>query len=215
MGIPQEQILYLPNGPGIQTQHTSIAKENDRPPTLLLYSRLFEFETSRLVPILQQIVAAVPTARIRFVGTALVAQDTSAFRQQLQEADIADAVEDIGFVAREHLPTVLRAGDVGIYLMDDTLLNRTKCPVKLADMASMGIPVVGEAVGQVRDYVFHGRTGYLHPPGAEADIAADIIRLLQDKNESRRLGAAARLYIHKNFNWDRLADRLETAYLGH
>ena len=214
MGIPREQILYLPNGPGIHPHATPLPRETKRSPTLLLYSRLFEFDTARLVRILRAVVTAVPAARIRFVGSGLVAEDTTTFRRQLDEADLSDAVEDLGYIAREHLPAVLSAGDAGIYLMDDTLLNRTKCPVKLADMAAMGIPVVAEAVGQVADYLAHGRTGYLHPPGAAAEIAADLIRLLQDENESLRLGAAARLHIRKQFNWDRLAERLESAYLG-
>jgi len=213
MGIPQDRILYLPNGPGISIPRQTSPRKPGDPPTLLLYSRLFEFDTRRLLRILQEVVGAVPGVRIRFVGSGLVAQDTAAFRRQLQEADLLEFVEDIGYVAGEHLPTVLLGGDAGIFLMDDTLLNRTKCPVKLADMAALGIPVVGDAVGQVRDYVDHGRTGYLHPPGAAAAIAADLVRLLQDRAERERLGSAARRHMQQQFNWNQLAARLETAYL--
>ena len=45
---------------------------------------------------------------------------------------------DLGWVELEQLPLLLSSVDVGIYLMDDTLLNRTKCPVKLADMIAYG-----------------------------------------------------------------------------
>ena len=64
--------------------------------------------------------------------------------------------------------------------MDDNLINRSKCPVKLADMLAVGLPVVAEDVGQVPEYVIQGKTGLLRPSGDVADIASDLVTLLQD-----------------------------------
>ncbi len=97
-----------------------------------------------------------------------------------------DSVEDCGLGGRGGLPALLTQADVGLYFMDDTLLNRTKCPVKLADMVMLGIPVVGEAVGQVPEYVVNGKTGLLRASGDVTGLIEDIVCLLKD-SEKRML----------------------------
>ncbi|HID53191.1 MAG TPA: glycosyltransferase [Anaerolineae bacterium] len=102
--------------------------------------------------------------------------------------------------------------DVGIYLMADTLLNRTKCPVKLADMLSLGIPVVAEDVGQVAEYVVHGRTGLLRPPGDDDGLTTDLIHLLQNPGQRQTLAANAAAHIAQHFSWETLTDSLQKIY---
>ncbi len=215
-GIPPERIAYVPNGPGINKRLAASSDQspvsNLQSPILLVYSRLFEFDTGRLTAILQGVKTAVPDLTILLVGAGLYDADAAQFRRQLAEAGLADAVKDVGWVELEALPALLRAADVGVYLMDDTLLNRTKCPVKLADMAAAGAPVVAEAVGQVNEYVVHGRTGYLRPTGDIEGLTADLIHLLQNPAERERFSEAAKRHIAAHFNWADLAERVEQAY---
>ncbi|MBK8934548.1 MAG: glycosyltransferase family 4 protein [Chloroflexi bacterium] len=216
-GVPPDRVAYVPNGAGIRTQLAAThergsGSDGEAAPTVLLYSRLFEFETGRLVAALRGVKTAVPTLRILAVGAGLYDADAAQFRQQLAEADLLDAVEDAGWVEEEALPALLSRADVGLYLMEDTLLNRAKCPVKLADMLALGIPVVGEAVGQVSEYVLHGQTGLLRPSGDTAGLTADLVRLLTDPEERARMAGNGRRHYAENFAWSRLADRLEYVY---
>ncbi|MCB8934318.1 MAG: glycosyltransferase, partial [Candidatus Promineofilum sp.] len=112
------------------------------------------------------------------------------------------------------LPATLAAAEVGLYLMDDTLLNRTKCPVKLADMLAAGVPVVAEAVGQVTEYVRDGRTGALRATGDVAGLVAAAVALLNNSPERTRMGTAARADVGERFSWERLATIAEKAYAG-
>jgi glycosyltransferase involved in cell wall biosynthesis len=229
-GIAPEQVVYVPNGPGIggvgsgewivgseelvereiKRQELGLAER----PTVLVYSRLFEFDMGRLVAILQGVKTAVPDVTILVVGAGLYEADTAYWQQQLGMAGLQEAVIDVGWVALAALPGTLAAADVGIYLMEDTLLNRAKCPVKLADMLSVGLPVVAEAVGQVTEYVIHGRTGMTRPTGDVAGVTADVVGLLQNSVERERLGRAARAHIAEYFSWERLAETVERLYMG-
>ncbi|MCB9445877.1 MAG: glycosyltransferase [Ardenticatenaceae bacterium] len=173
---------------------------------------MFEFDTARLVTILRGVKTAVPTLTILMVGAGLYEADAAQFRQQLADAGLTDAVTDAGWTEPEALPDLLTTADAGIYLMEDTLLNRTKCPVKLADMAMLGLPVVAESVGQVNEYVVHGRTGFLWPSGDSEGITADLIHLLQNPDLRQQMGRAAHIHIAANFNWARQAERLENTY---
>ncbi|MDA0242206.1 MAG: glycosyltransferase [Chloroflexi bacterium] len=218
MGVPPATVHYLPNGMGISAEPTA-----DRlplraelglgtRPTLLLYSRLFEFDTARLAAVLGAVRRQLPTLAILSVGTGLFKQDAAVLQAQLAAENVLEAVVDVGWVDETRLPALLGAADVALYLMDDTLLNRTKCPVKLADMAGMGLPVVAEAVGQVPEYVIHGRTGLLRPTGDVAGIAADVVTLLQNEPLRQELGTAAQQHITHHFGWATAAAQLVEWY---
>lgn len=222
LGMPRERVTYIPNGPGITTRPITTEERaatrarlglGDRP-TVLVYSRLFEFDTARLVAALSGIRAAVPDFAVLLVGAGLYEEDSARFREQIIGAGLQEAFVETGWMALEELPPALAAADVGLYLMDDTLLNRTKCPVKLADMLVAGVPVVGEAVGQVTEYIRDGRTGALCPSGDVAGLVAAVAGLLRDPEKRRHWGAAAREDALQRFGWEGLAERLGEVYEG-
>jgi glycosyltransferase involved in cell wall biosynthesis len=186
---------------------------NNRP-VVLIYSRLFEFDTERLVTILRKVHSKIPDLAILLVGLGLFEEDAVTFLQELNAAGLQDALVEIGWVGEQELPHVLAAADAGIYLMEDTLLNRTKCPVKLADMLCVGLPAVAEDVGQVREYIIHQQTGLLYPPGDIDNLASGLADLLQDEKERIRLGQGARDHIRSHFSWEQLANIAERAYIG-
>jgi glycosyltransferase involved in cell wall biosynthesis len=228
MGLPPDRVVYLPNGSGI---HCSVNSDQSSPPhpftpsplhpltpspppTILVYSRLFEFDTKRLVTILHGVKTAVPNLHILMVGAGLFDDDAADFRQQAAAAGILDSIEDAGWVAVEELPVLLARANVGIYLMEDTLLNRSKCPVKLADMLAVGVPVVAEAVGQVPEYVVNGRSGTLFPSGDTTGIINEIIDLLHNHERQAQLSAGAKAHIANHFSWEQLSSQLLEIYEG-
>jgi len=211
MGIPPAQVTYLPNGPGIGARYP-VSGGRSGEPTVLVYSRLFEFDTGRLAQILRGVKTAVPRLRILAVGAGLYGRDAANFQAQLAAAGLQDAFTDAGWVEEADLPAVLSQADVGIYLMEDTLLNRAKCPVKLADMLSLGIPVVAEDVGQVPEYVVHGRTGLLRSSGDDEGLTADLIHLLQNPAQRQTLAAHAAAHMSQKFSWETLANSLQKVY---
>lgn len=220
LGMSRERVIYAPNGPGIATRPVSAAERAATRarlglggrPAVLVYSRLFEFDTARLAAVLAGIRAAAPDLAVLMVGAGLHAADSARLREQFAAAGLLDAVIDAGWVELPELPATLAAADVGLYLMDDTLLNRAKCPVKLADMLVAGLPVVAEAVGQVAEYVRDGRTGALRETGDVAGLVAAAVALLGDEAERQRRGAAARADVLERFGWERGATILEKAY---
>ncbi len=220
LGLPIDKVRYLPNGPGVSTKPVSAEAraavreqlELGERPTVLVYSRLFEFDTARLVTTLQAVRQEIPDLAVLFVGAGLYEDDASRFRAQLSGAGLDESVVDVGWTELAHLPATLAAGDVGLYPMDDTLLNWAKCPVKLADMLAVGVPVVGERIGQVGEYVLDGRTGLLVDSGDSAGMAAGLVALLRDDPRRAAYGTAAREDMALRFNWDTLSTELEQVY---
>jgi len=221
-GVAVEQVHYLPNGSGlaeagdpmeaeaVQAKRRELGLEGR--PVLLLYSRLFEFDTARLVRILAAVREEVPDLAILSIGTGLFEEDSARLQQQFAGLDLLPAVVDLGWVAEEELPLLLRTADVALNLMDDTLINRCKCPVKLADLLGAGVPVVAEAVGEAKQYIENGHNGRLRPAGDEAGASADIVDLLRDPRAREAAAAEGQARYRARFAWERQVDELESAY---
>jgi glycosyltransferase involved in cell wall biosynthesis len=221
-GIPPERVLYLPNGSGLDLAGMplptkQIQEQRDKlglgsRPALLVYSRFFEFDAERLATVLAGANKYVPDLAILFIGESLYHRDAQRIRTLLEQNGVLPAVIDLGWVEEAELPLLLRASDVALYLMDDTLVNRCKCPVKLADLIAAGVAVVAEDVGQVSDYVINGATGLLRLSGDLPGLVSDVVTLLLNPDKRSALGQAARKHYSNHFSWERLAGKLDAVY---
>jgi len=75
-----------------------------------------------------------------------------------------------------------------------------------------GRPVVASAVGGLVDAVDDGVTGLLVPPGDVQALRGALVRLLEDTELRRRLGAAARERALREFSFERATDELLAVY---
>jgi glycosyltransferase involved in cell wall biosynthesis len=210
LGVPQERVFYIPNGAvssGAGLGQRSAAAQ----PTVLLYTRFFEFAAERAVGIICGVLEAVPGARAVVVGAGLFGEE-KAFMAQIEAAGLVERVVYAGWQEPAALPAYFAAADVAIYPFDDTLINRAKCAVKLIDLLSAGVPVVADRVGQNAEYIEDGVTGILVEPGDTPQFVAAVVRLLQDGSLRQSLSEQAQRRMCAQFGWELLATRVEGAY---
>jgi len=212
MGVERGRVFYVPNGVGEQRLEIGDWKLREgKSLVVLLYTRFFEFPVSRVVEVVRRVRERVPEARLLVVGQGFSAEEEELL-ELAREAGLAGAVEYAGFVEAEALPRYFAQADVAIYPFDDTLVNRAKCSVKLLELLAAGVPVVAEAVGQNREYIRHGETGWLVPSGDVAAFAEGVAELLEDAQLRLRLGRAAARDVRERFAWERLVETVERAY---
>ena len=210
LGVSPVQVFYVPNG---KWQMASGERRGVRGegPTILLYTRFFEFDVRRVVALLGRVRERAPKARLLVVGKGLFGEE----EQLLAEAAAAgleQAIEYVGWVQAEQLPNYFAAAHCAIYPFDDTLVNRTKCAVKLLDLLAAGVAVVAEAVGQNQEYIQHGRSGLLIPPGDDDAFVDAIVQVLQEPELRAALAAGAQRRIATHFQWNQLAEQVEQIY---
>lgn len=219
-GGPPERVFYLPNGciPRPAIPH---AAEGGERPTLLLYTRFFEYNVERLWRIVVGVRARIPDARLWVVGKGFFAEEAAllalarAAGWRVAEGASPSPDADLvyaGLVPAEDLPAHFAQADVALYPFDDTLLNRTKCPVKLLDLLAAGVPVIADAVGQVAESIRPGETGLLVPPGDDAAFIEAVTSLLRDAPLRQSLGEHAARDARERFAWETLAPIAEAAY---
>lgn len=216
LGIPAKKVLYLPNcvddplpGSGERVrQKLGIPTEA---PVVLLYTRFFEFDQKRLHLILSVIYRQVPGVRFLVVGKGRNGEE-----EQLVEAaktmGFLSALHMAGWVEPGEISDYLALGDVALYPFDDTLVNRAKCPAKLTELLRAGVPVVGDNVGQLAEYMKPGESGILCDPGNWREMAEQAVELLQDQGKRRALGAAGRRFLLENFRWTGFTAKLNLFY---
>jgi glycosyltransferase involved in cell wall biosynthesis len=180
-------------------------------PTILLYSRFWEFRLERIVALVQAVAAQLPQARWLMVGRGLQSED-KVLAAQLAEAGLAEYVRFTGWLPLDETPAYFAAAQVAVYPYDDTCINRTKCSVKLIGLLEAGLPVVADAVGQNVEYIEHEVSGLLTPAEDNGAMAAALVTLLQQPEQQQRLGQAARQHLAEKFNWAYLAQIAERAY---
>jgi glycosyltransferase involved in cell wall biosynthesis len=82
----------------------------------------------------------------------------------------------------------------------------------LLEAMAAGRPVVATAVGGTREVFDGDRTGVLVPPGDARALAAEVLRLLTDREEAARLAAAGQRWIAEKFSMSASIGRLEALY---
>jgi len=77
---------------------------------------------------------------------------------------------------------------------------------------AMGRPVVGFAVGGVREIVVHGRTGLLAPEGDVDALAERMNQAVAGRDAMRTLGEAARIRVLDQFSVRSMCEGYARAY---
>jgi glycosyltransferase involved in cell wall biosynthesis len=207
LGVAPKRVFYVPNGTNLKSQISIL-----HPPfSVLLYTRFFEFQAERVIEVFERVVAEVPEVKFLIVGKGL-SEEEERLLHLASQRELADKIVYAGWVEPAQLADCLAAADVAIYPLDDNLLNRARCSVKLVELMAAGLAIVAEDVGQSREYIGHGRSGLLVEAGDTEAFARCVVRLLRDKSLREALGNKARRRVCEEFAWERLVERIESAY---
>jgi phosphatidylinositol alpha-1,6-mannosyltransferase len=155
------------------------------------------------------VIRALPAVRAAHPGTRYAIAGVGPRQAELErlagEAGVRHAVEFLGFVPDDELPSLYNAADlyVGASRLHDLLAEGFG--IALVEASASGVAVVAGRSGGVPDAVRDGETGILVDPEDPAAVAAGITRLLRDEALRRRMGAAGRRAVETYYNWDRVS----------
>jgi D-inositol-3-phosphate glycosyltransferase len=75
-----------------------------------------------------------------------------------------------------------------------------------------GVPVVGAAVGGIKDTVVDGRTGYLVQPNDPMAVAERLALLHRRPADASRMGREGLRRVHQRYTWRSVATRIASVY---
>jgi glycosyltransferase involved in cell wall biosynthesis len=206
LGIPAEDILYLPPGADPQsirdtTREAARSRLNLSPEGDYIgyLGNIYQRDADLLFATLLQLKAT--NAKLIMVGDpACTVRD-----------DVRDRVTITGRLPFDEMLDYLSACDVLALPLSDTIANRGRWPSKVNEYVAVGRPTVACDVGDVADLLRDNRIGLLVKPDA-ADFAAKIDELLANPELAAAMGAQAREVARTTYSQDVIAEKLEDFY---
>ncbi|WP_431919603.1 glycosyltransferase [Micromonospora wenchangensis] len=211
LGVPRSRMTVVPSGVNLDTfapLGPAVDRDADRP-RVLTVGRLVERKGFQTVI---RAMALVPDAECVVVGgppAGLLETDPYArrLRALAGTCGVADRVRLVGAVPREEMGRWYRSADV-------LVAAPWYEPFGLTPLEAMacGVPVVGTAVGGIRDTVVDGVTGDLVPARDPQALGVALAGLLGDPARRYGYATAALQRARRSYSWATAADRLTEVY---
>jgi glycosyltransferase involved in cell wall biosynthesis len=214
VGLPPEDVALVrvigdmePFNPGVDG--SAVRGRHPGDPILLFVGQLRARKgTHLLVQALPTILESYPTARAVFVGPDYGQQE--ALRELTKRLGVERAVDLVGTVADEQLPTYYAAADVFVF---PTMTTIECLGLSFVQAMFTGVPVVASRIAGAPEVIRDGIDGRLVEPGDASALARGVTELLDLPEEERRaLGQRGRKRAGELFEKEAVLNDLLGAY---
>jgi len=152
-------------------------------------------------------IAASPGVHGAIVGEALFTEEDRSYGASLRELALllgcAGRIHFCGF--RGDMPSIMKEADVVVHC---SVAPEPFGRVIVEAMLSAR-PVIASAQGGALEIVEEGRTGWFHPPGDAAALAACILKILNVPEKAKRVGLMARETARARYSLPHIARQTE------
>ncbi len=161
------------------------------------------------------LIRALPAIHREFPATRLLLVGHGPYEPTLRRLAASspgsDRVIFAGAVSYEELPAYFRAGDVFAMPCRSRLggLDIEALGAVFLQGAAVGRPVIAGDSGGAPEAVKPNETGLVVDPESPQRIAAAILQLLRDPAQARALGEAGARWVHTEWTWAAMAQRLD------
>jgi glycosyltransferase involved in cell wall biosynthesis len=103
------------------------------------------------------------------------------------------------------MPAVWGASDAALVLLKRVDTFKTVIPSKMFEAMALGVPMILGVEGEARALMEQGGAGIAITPEDDAELAAAIVRLAEDRGLGGRIGVSARAFVRAQFDREKLA----------
>ena len=146
-----------------------------------------------------------PEARFVIVGEGKDQVLTEKLQRTVIELGLSGKVNFVGF--HSVLQPLYSAMDIFLLTSD-----REGLPNCILEAMSMGIPVVTTGVGGAPELVMHGHTGYVGQVADVQGLSTAVMKLVQNKALSSKMGEAGRVRVEEKFSFRHRLEQIESLY---
>ena len=202
--IPNEKLVFIPNGVDIKRFSPGKSKINERfknKKIILYFGRLhYQKNVELLVRSFSLIKDKIKDVKLIIVGTG------NQYNKLKRMTDNNQDIVMTGFVSDKELVKYMRAADVVVFPSRGENASFT-----IMEAMACGLPVVSSDVGNAKKILGDDR-GILMKDYTEKEIADICIRVISDEKLKKKIGMDARDYVVKNHSWDKISKQTEELY---
>ena len=149
-----------------------------------------------------EVAPQVPDAKLRIAGRGVL---QPLLERKIRTYGLQNQVELLGFVNRENALRLYR--ESMMVVMPSVWWEQFG--MVIPESLASGTPVIGAAVGGIREQLADTSFGFLVPPRDPRALAEKILRLLRDPDEAKRAGESAREFILNKHDPEKYVTALE------
>ncbi len=217
-GIPESKITVIPNAVDIEkfsvggerNAHLAQQLGLNRKRVLGFIGSFYAYEgLPLLLQALPRILNDAPDVRVLLVGGG---PDEAHLKRMASDLGIGDKVVFTGRVPHADVQGYYSLVDIFVYPRYSLRLTELVTPLKPLEAMAQGRLVVASDVGGHRELIQDGVTGILFKSGDPEDLAARIVRLLEEPGRWEALSRAARRFVETERTWSASVARYENIY---
>lgn len=133
-------------------------------------------------------------------------------RELADSLGVSGYVTFVGEVPFEHVPAYMGLSQVGIVCHMPSLHTHTTTPHKLFQYMAMAKPVIVTDVRPLRRIVESENCGFVVHWDDPEEMAEAILRLYEDPEYARQVGANGQQAVREKYNWDKISEPLVDLY---
>jgi glycosyltransferase involved in cell wall biosynthesis len=170
----------------------------------------FEFQDRELIESVYPFYAYDWISRLK-ARLSLAPPDSGTYLAHVKERLSAEASGKVafwGFIPRPELIDLYYRADIFAFAP----IWNEGFGIPLIEAMAAEVPVVATRSGAIPELVRDQRTGFLVNKNDPHALAESILKLLRHDNLRENMGRAARILVHENFVWDKLAESMYRCY---
>ena len=186
-----------------------------RGPVVVSVSRLVVRKgPATLIKAMPSVLKRIPEAQTVIVGDG---PDRQRLERMAEGLGVSRCVRFAGPQPWHDVPRFYREADVFALPTRERFggLETEGFPLVYLEAAACGLPAVAGEAGGVRDAVLDGVTGYVVDGRSPGEVAATLVRLLEDPSHARLLGQQGRHRVVSQFSWDHVAAQFRAVLSEH
>jgi glycosyltransferase involved in cell wall biosynthesis len=142
------------------------------------------------------------------IGFLLVGDGSERRRLQARaKAMKLDNLRIIGQLPKTDMPAVWAATDVSLILLRKSEAFKKVIPSKMFEAMAMACPIVLGVEGEAKELLQAAGAGLAITPESAAELAANVVRLAEDRELAAGLGNRGLAHVRENFDREKLAAR--------
>lgn len=205
-------------GSGIDVE--ALIKKRPQPEELAKLRKALGLEKQLVVTMISRLVvskgvreylqaANIVCQKMKNVTFLLVGPLASEGRQAVSMQEVQNQAQTVRYLGpRDDIPSLLSLTDIFVL----PSYYREGVPRVLLEAATMELPLITTDMPGCKEVVQDGWNGLLIPPKNAQALATAILQLLSSQEQRTLMGKRSKLYVHKHFSLDQVADAYANIY---
>ena len=190
-GIKEEKITVVPIHSELRITNYELRIKRDKEKFIFL-------AVGRLVPVknislqieaMTEVVKKYPDAELWIIGDG---PESNNLKFKIKNLKLDDNVKLFGRKSREELETIYSEADIFMLSSDSEGWG-----MAVIEAASFGLPIIMTDVGCAGEVIKNGESGLLIPIGDKRKLVEAMLKIIEDENLRKKLGANAKLAVSR------------------